>query len=189
MSYHDLSQNKNSSDTRIFVLHKNEIGISPDREIKVIENKTTRTDAFPKVSIIIPTYDAYRDGLFPELLKQLSSQSYQNFEIIIIKGDSRQGRAINTGAGLAKGEYLLTLDDDTRICDKEILNKLVKVMQENVTIGMAGGMNVIPKDAAPFIKRAMKEIPRRSTPSSKVMSTRPTRSAPTQSGSSTSGAA
>ena len=124
-----LSQNKNSIETRPFVLHKNDSGISPDREIKVIDNKNRLSDDQPLVSIIIPTYDAYRDGLFPELLKQLSNQTHQNFEIIIIKSDSRQGRAINTGAGLAKGKYLLTLDDDTRIYDKEILNELTKVME------------------------------------------------------------
>jgi glycosyltransferase involved in cell wall biosynthesis len=159
-----LSLYKNSKDSRSFVLHKNDSGISADRDIKVIDSKNSLTDDRSLVSIIIPTYDAYRDGLFPELLKQLSNQTYQNFEIIIIKGDSRQGRAINTGAGLSKGKYLLTLDDDTRIYDREILNKLTRVMNKDETIGMAGGINVIPKDATPFIKRAMIEIPRRSTP-------------------------
>jgi glycosyltransferase involved in cell wall biosynthesis len=150
-----LSLYKNSKDSRSFVLHKNDSGISADRDIKVIDSKNSLTDDRSLVSIIIPTYDAYRDGLFPELLKQLSNQTYQNFEIIIIKGDSRQGRAINTGAGLSKGKYLLTLDDDTRIYDREILNKLTRVMNKDETIGMAGGINVIPKDATPFIKRVL----------------------------------
>jgi GT2 family glycosyltransferase len=37
-------------------------------------------------------------------------------------------------------------------------------MKENPDIGMAGGMNIIPRDAPPFVKRVMREIPRRSTP-------------------------
>ena len=37
-------------------------------------------------------------------------------------------------------------------------------MNNNKNIGIAGGINVIPKDVPSFIKRTMREIPRRSTP-------------------------
>ena len=114
--------------------------------------------------MIIPTADGYRNGLFPALLKQLPEQTFQDFETIIIKGDPRQGRAINTGADIARGQYLLTLDDDTSLASRDAFEKLVEVMENDVTIGMAGGINVIPDDASFFIKRAMGEIPRRTTP-------------------------
>jgi glycosyltransferase involved in cell wall biosynthesis len=94
------------------------------------------------LSVIIPTSDAYRDGLFPQLLDQISSQTLKNFELIVIKGDSRQGRAINIGVALAQGKYLLTLDDDTSL--------------------IAGGNNVIPENASHLVRRIMQEIPRRS---------------------------
>ncbi len=114
------------------------------------------------LSVIIPTADAYRHGNFPQLLDQIASQTLQYFEIITVKGDNRQGRAINIGAALAQGEYLLTLDDDTSLLDRETFSKLVSVMEAHSDIGMAGGNNVIPKGANPFIRRAMSEIPRRS---------------------------
>jgi len=116
----------------------------------------------PEISIIIPTFDAYRGGYFPKLLGQISRQNFTQFEVVIVRGDPRQGRAINIGAALAKGKYLLTLDDDTSLPDPETFSKLVAVMEKHPETGMAGGNNVIPEDASPFVKRVMKQIPRRS---------------------------
>jgi len=114
------------------------------------------------LSVIIPTSDAYRDGLFPQLLDQISAQTLKNYELIVIKGDSRQGRAINIGAGLAQGKYVLTLDDDTSLTDPLTFEKLVRVMEIEPQIGIAGGNNVIPEKANRFVRRVMQELPRRS---------------------------
>lgn len=152
------------NNNRKFVLHRNDTGIPPGRKIEVMETKSNQLEGYPKVSVIIPTSDGYRNGLFPALLKQLFEQSFQNFEIIIIKGDSRQGRAINTGANMARGQYLLTLDDDSRLASKDAIIKLFEVMENDKAIGMSGGLNVIPADASSFIKRTMREIPRRASP-------------------------
>ena len=149
---------------RKFVLHRNDAGVPSDRKIEVIETESSKLRGYPEISVIIPTADGYRNGLFPALLKQLSEQTFQDFEIIIIEGDSRQGRAINTGADIARGQYLLTLDDDTSLPSRDAFEKLVGAMGNDVTVGMAGGMNVIPPDASRFVRRAMQEIPRRSTP-------------------------
>ncbi len=152
------------AESRDFVLYRNDAGIPADRKIDRIETGADSPEDYPKVSIIIPTSDGYRGGYFPALLKQLSEQSFQNFETIIIQGDPRQGRAINTGAEMAKGRYLLTLDDDTNLQSMHALEKLVKIMERDPTIGMAGGINVIPEEAPFLIRRAMREIPRRTTP-------------------------
>jgi glycosyltransferase involved in cell wall biosynthesis len=149
---------------RNFVRHRNDHGIPPGRKIEVIDSKYTKSDNIPEVSVIIPTFDGYRDGYFPSLMKQLSEQTYQNFEIIIITGDQRQGRAINSGVDIARGKYLLTLDDDTRLLRRDSLEKLLRVIKADPGIGMAGGINTIPKSASSFVKRVMQEIPRRSTP-------------------------
>jgi len=114
------------------------------------------------LSVIIPTSDAFRDGYYYKLLDQITCQHFSGFEIIVIRGDSRQGRAINIGAALAKGKYLLTLDDDTALPDPETFNKLIGIMDTYPEIGIAGGNNVIPEVASPFVRRVMKQIPRRS---------------------------
>ena len=116
------------------------------------------------LTVVIPTFDGCRGGYLTKLLKQILNQNYLNFEIIIVQGDHRQGRAINIAASLAQGKYILTLDDDTSLPDPNTFGKLVKVIEKCPDIGMAGGINAIPNNAKPFIKRTMKELPRRSTP-------------------------
>jgi len=116
------------------------------------------------LSVIIPTFDASRDGYFEKLLQQLEAQTLRDLEVIIVRGDSRQGRAINVGASLAGGKYLLTLDDDSSLPDQQVFANLLRVMEADPEIGMAGGINVIPSEASWFVRRTMKEIPRRSTP-------------------------
>ncbi len=114
------------------------------------------------LSVIIPTFDAKRGGYFLKLLAQINCQEFENYEVIVVRGDSRQGRAINVAAVLAQGRYLLTLDDDTSLPDSMTFGKLVAVMEKHPEIGIAGGNNVIPTDASPFVRRVMQELPRRS---------------------------
>jgi len=116
----------------------------------------------PRLSLIIPTADADRGGYFRQLMRQLSEQDFQDFELYVIKGDKRQGRGINIGAAVAKGEYLLTVDDDSSLPDSATLSKLVAAMDEHSDIGMAGGNNIVPDWATPFVQRVMRQIPRRS---------------------------
>jgi GT2 family glycosyltransferase len=115
-----------------------------------------------KLSVIIPTSDGYRNGYFPRLLDQIELQTFREYELIVIKGDNRQGRAINIGAALARGRYLMTLDDDTSLPDYETFAKMVAVMEACPDIGIAGGNNVIPPEASRFVRSVMQQIPRRS---------------------------
>ena len=114
------------------------------------------------LSVVIPTIDGYRGGYFLKLLTQIGCQNLKKFEVIVVRGDSRQGRAINTAAALAQGKYLLTLDDDTSLPDPKTFSKLVAVMTNHPKIGIAGGNNIIPPDANFFVRRVMQELPRRS---------------------------
>ena len=77
------------------------------------------------LSVVIPTSDAHRGGYFRDLLVQIGRQDFRDFEVIAVRGDPRQGRAINVGAELARGKYLLTLDDDTALPDPATFSKLV----------------------------------------------------------------
>lgn len=116
----------------------------------------------PRLSIVIPTADADRGGYFDKLMAQLEAQDFTDYELFVIRGDSRQGRAINTGAALANGEYLLTLDDDSSLPDRDTLSRLVNAMDAHPDIGMAGGSNTVPDWASPFVQRVMRQVPRRS---------------------------
>lgn len=115
-----------------------------------------------RLSVVVPTVDAHRGGYFSRLLKQISAQHFPGYEFIVVRGDVRQGRAINVGAGLARGTYLLTLDDDSALPDPQTFEKLVAVLESHPDIGIAGGNNVVPGDASSFVQRAMRQIPRRS---------------------------
>jgi glycosyltransferase involved in cell wall biosynthesis len=114
------------------------------------------------LSVVIPTLDGDRGGRLSGLLDQVAGQDLDKFEIIIVKGDPRQGRAINIGAALARGRYLMTLDDDTALPDSMTFSKLQTVLEVHRDIGIAGGNNIVPEDAKSFVRRVMQEIPRRS---------------------------
>ncbi len=131
-------------------------------EIEVVAYQETGGDS-PKMSVIVPTSDAYRDGYFPQLLEQLRDQSFKDFEVIVVKGDKRQGRAINTGAAMARGDILVTLDDDTRLGHAEVLENLYGVLSDYPDIGMAGVANLVPDDVPWLQRRTMEEVPRRSS--------------------------
>ncbi|MDQ6956576.1 MAG: glycosyltransferase, partial [Mariprofundaceae bacterium] len=116
----------------------------------------------PVLSVIIPTADADRGGYFIKLMDSLTQQDMQDFELIVLKGDKRQGRGINICAAMAKGKYLLTVDDDSSLPDNQTFTKMIAAMDKHVDIGMAGGNNTVPDWATPFVKRVMIQVPRRS---------------------------
>jgi glycosyltransferase involved in cell wall biosynthesis len=144
-----------------FVRHRN-----GDRSPAKVEVKPGATvgAAGPRVSILIPTSDGQRHGYLPQLLEDIRGQSYQDIETIIVAGDTRQGRALNYGAELARGEFILTFDDDSRLGTPEVIATLVTAMDADPTIGMAGCENRVPADAGWFVRRLMYEVPRRSSP-------------------------
>jgi glycosyltransferase involved in cell wall biosynthesis len=141
---------------RPFVKH-----INPDQSPGKVWKYTVSSTPI-KVSIIIPTLDADRDGKFLNLITQIDQQKFNSFEVIILAGDPRQGRAINIGAAIAEGDYIITLDDDTLLPDPDAFKNLVNVLEQYPDIGIAGGNNIIPQSASSFVQRVMKEIPRRS---------------------------
>ncbi len=118
----------------------------------------------PEVSVLIPTSDGAREGYLPGLLEQLGRQDLPGMEVLVVVGDNRQGRALNTAADLARGEILITLDDDSRLADDSTLSRLVSALRAHPEVGMAGGANQPPPDARGLVRRVMEEIPRRSSP-------------------------
>ncbi len=79
-----------------------------------------------------------------------------------MRGDRRQGRALNCGAWLAEAPVLITLDDDTRLADSQSLARLVEAVESDPSLGLAGGCNQIPGEASWLVRAVMTQIPRRS---------------------------
>lgn len=115
--------------------------------------------ACPLVSVVIPTFNN-KDSLL-QCLKSLTVSSYKNIEIIVVDNGSTDGTSEavkqyfpevklitlnentgvtggrNTGAKVAKGEFILFLDHDM-VADKEMIKILVEIMQKNANIGISG---------------------------------------------------
>jgi len=112
----------------------------------------------PKVSVIIPCYN--QGQFLDEAVNSVLSQTYQDFEIIIVNDGStddfttdilkkyskpktqviqtdNQGLASarNNGIAVAKGRYILPLDADDKI-GKKYLEEAVKVLDGNPGIGI-----------------------------------------------------
>lgn len=117
-----------------------------------------------RVSIIIPSWDGHRDGCVPRLLESVDAQTFRDYDLHIVKGVSPQGKAINLGAHEAQGEILLVLDDDSRLADDSVFQRLVDALDSDSSIGMAGASIVVPPDASRFQQRAARQFPRFNTP-------------------------
>ena len=118
----------------------------------------------PRVTVIIPSWDGHRRGCVPRLLESVEHQTFKDYEVRLIKGVSPQGKAINQGAAEARGDILLVLDDDSRLADDTVFETLVRVLDEDPAIGMAGASIVLPPEANAFQRRAALQFPRFNTP-------------------------
>ncbi len=106
------------------------------------------------VSVIVPTYN--REKYITKALESIFSQSYQNFEVIIVDDGStdntkevikpylkdqrvkylfqknqRVSKARNNGIRIAKGEYIALLDSDDYWIDSKKLEKQVSFFEKN----------------------------------------------------------
>ena len=114
-----------------------------------------------KVSIVMSTYND--SGYIGKAIKSVLSQSYDNFEFIIIDDSSQDnteeivkgfddGRIIyikneenkgllfnlNKGINLAQGEYIARIDSDDWWIDKEKLKKQVDFLDNNTDYALVG---------------------------------------------------
>lgn len=121
-----------------------------------------------KISIITATYN--RADTITDTIKSLISQTYQNWEHIIIDGASKDdtlsvieqfknqynGRlklisekdngiydAMNKGIALASGDYIGFLNSDDFYYDNDVLSKIVEQVKEHPTDCVFGGTIVV----------------------------------------------
>lgn len=117
-------------------------------------------DKIPFVSIIIPSYDGYREGNVPKLIEDIKNQSFKNFELNVVRGVKPNGKARNVGIKNAKGEILVFIDDDVRLGNSDVLKNLIEPFELDKTIGITGTSRFLPPNANKFQKIAEKQIPR-----------------------------
>src|SRR5208282_429173 len=119
------------------------------------------TSMAPKVTFVVPCYKLAH--LLPECVNSILAQTYRDFEILImddcspddtpqvarsfsgdprvqyIRNDPNLGhlRNYNKGLKMARGEYVWLMSADDRLRSPHILERYVKVMEENPQVGYA----------------------------------------------------
>ncbi len=118
----------------------------------------------PLVSVIIPTYNGAKS--IENAVETVLSQSYKNFEVIIVDDGSVDGtkailqrkygnidnihilenkknlgfvRSLNTGVAKAIGKYIARIDDDDKWINEEKLSKQVDFLERNPEYVLVGG--------------------------------------------------
>lgn len=115
------------------------------------------------ISVIIPCKekDKNLEGLLKDILNQKTST---DVEIIEIPGVTPAGKARNLGAEKAKGDILVFVDADICLGNEFILEKLVEVLLNDKSIGVAASSIKIPEDATNFERWYAREIPHCESP-------------------------
>jgi GT2 family glycosyltransferase len=94
----------------------------------------------------------------------VESQTFKDHELVMVKGVSPQGKAINQGVARARGEILLILDDDSTVADDTVFQRLIDTLDSDATLGMVGASIVLSPEASAFQRRASQQFPRFNTP-------------------------
>jgi len=121
-------------------------------------------DRVPKVTVLIPSLDGYRNGNVPFLINQIENQSFKDLEVIVIKGMRPNGRARNEGAIRARGEFLISIDDDVTLGHDRVIENLIRCLESDQSLGLLGISKLIPENSSWFQRRTAKEIPRSVSP-------------------------
>ena len=97
----------------------------PDYEVVVVDNAST-------------------DGSFTELEKYIDS----DYRLKFVRNRENLGHSegCNIGARISKGRYLVFLDNDTEFKTKDWLGELVRVMEDDESVGLAQAKLVLAED-------------------------------------------
>lgn len=144
----------------------------------------------PKVSVIIPTYNRCKDLM--NCIESICNNIYTNIEIIVVDNASSDGTESavknsiyygldnfiyiklpenvmaaggrNAGIKKAQGDYLLFVDSDN-IIDKNMIDQLVKEMEQNSQIGLIGPLMLYykKKDMIWFVNNSINKMTSRTT--------------------------
>jgi glycosyltransferase involved in cell wall biosynthesis len=126
-----------------------------------------------EISIILPTYN--RVALLQRAVASVRSQSFENFELIVINDASSDGtkqflddlakqdtrirpihnlknnypdisKNLNEGLGVARGKYIARIDDDDYWCDDDKLKKQMDFLETHPDYVVIGGGTMVIDD-------------------------------------------
>jgi glycosyltransferase EpsJ len=124
-------------------------------------------DQFEGISIIIPVYNV--EKYLPTILNQIISQSYCNFEVILVndgstdqsgyicdqfqkndwrirvvhKNNGGLSSARNAGIDIAKGKYIVFIDPDDQL-HSDYINELYKIAESHQCDAIVSGYQTVP---------------------------------------------
>src|SRR5437867_9537577 len=110
----------------------------------------------PRVALVIPSLG----GETRDLEEDARRQSRPPDEVIVVAGVRPNGRARNEGARRTRAEILVFVDDDARLGDERLIERLVAPLIADATIGVTGSAKLIPTDSSAFQRRVVREVPR-----------------------------
>jgi glycosyltransferase involved in cell wall biosynthesis len=112
-----------------------------------------------QIAVIIPSGNSERDASLAGLLEDLRNQTIPPVETQIVRGVSPNGKARNQGVEKTSAETLVFLDDDVRLDQPDVLEKLAKALDDS-SLGLVGTSQLLPPDSSPFQRRCAEQIPR-----------------------------
>lgn len=107
----------------------------------------------PKISIVVPSLR----GRGEALRTQLERQSFSDWELFVQSDTRPPARARNEGARSAGGEWLLFMDDDIRLLDERLLERLASALEAAPPQAMVYVPVQPPQRRTPFQERHLRE--------------------------------
>ena len=131
--------------------------------VRVIDD----VDGDPAVAAVIPNARGWPSAL----LGDLSRQSLKPGRVVVVTGESPNGRARNRGveSALSGGtavEALVFIDDDARLSNSKVVERLVAPIRQQLgplgpgSVAVAGGAKLLPPGASRLQRRIAAEVPR-----------------------------
>ncbi len=113
-----------------------------------------------RIAVIIPSLS----GETGRLEEALQRQTRPPDEVCVVKGVRPNGRARHQGVARTEAEWLVFIDDDALPGTPDLLEKLVRPLQTDLSLGVTGAARVLPGTASWFQRWVAREIPRMANP-------------------------
>lgn len=109
-----------------------------------------------KVALIVPALGGEAEGLRADARAQTRVPD----EVVVVAGVRPNGRARNDGVRRTDADLLVFVDDDARLGNPELIERLVAPLAADATIGVTGSAKLVPPDSTPFQRAVARQVPR-----------------------------